>query len=150
MTKEDKITLILKMRPNGNNVIVPAELLKTIYTYEDETIAKNTLWNQLKPFAESGTVHDKFWLTMIIDWTPQQGIPLTEMAKWLPLAKKVNAIDDMQDNVGIDITQKELDYIWGRMKNPAFTARTSAPLLGFIEEFLTVTGLSFETKEKDE
>jgi len=87
---------------------------------------------------------------MIINWIPEGGQPLTEMSKWLKLAKRVGDLDDRPDGT-FSLSQWHVDLIWERLLDPNFKLNVLEPAFAsFLLEFQSVTGKRFEEGEPDD
>ncbi|KKL75670.1 hypothetical protein LCGC14_2052560 [marine sediment metagenome] len=135
----------LKLR-NGKQVITA---LKQIVVDIIKSGDKEVLWNTFKQLTEDDTVHDKEWLEMIVNWVPSGGLPLTEMSRWLKLAKRVGDLDGRPEGT-FTLSEWHVNLIWDRLTNEDFKLSILSPAFAaFLLDFQAVTGKSFEDGEPD-
>jgi hypothetical protein len=140
------ITLELKERPSGVVLNMPVAMIEELVEAND----KNKLWDLFKGLVEKkpSKVHDKRWLELIVNWTPKEGIPLTEGARWLKLAVRVGALDDQREGK-FTLSKDHVDQIWKRVTSPEFKINNiSLAFAAFILDFQKATGKHF-TEEDD-
>ena len=136
-----KTKLVLREREGraGDMLLVPLEIVKAAETPE-------TLWEIFKGVRTDGTEkrHDKEHLLVVINWVPQNGIPLSEQVKWLDLARRVNHLKGT-DGEELVLYGWEVEMLWKRMSDGAFKMRNfSVPFLEFVVDFCEATGRQFK------
>jgi len=142
----------LKIRKTSSTISAPVPIMLGILNLPNEEEAKEALWKYFAPVKETqkATTHDKQWLQSIVDWTPEGGLPLSEMAKWFKLAEHVSQIDEEKEKQ-FTFSQFQADLIWSRITNDKFKMlRLDVAFLEFIKEFQAVTGRHFEQEEPPE
>jgi hypothetical protein len=144
------VTIDLKKRINNMTVIAPLVEIKAIVSSSDEEAAKDALWEYFLPVKDTETdVHDKQWLKNIVDWVPQGGLSLSEMAKWFKLVERVNKLDDNLE-AGFTLSSFQVDLLWGRITDEKFKLnRLDSAFVEFILEFQAATGKHFEQEDPD-
>lgn len=136
------VTLQLKRRPRAGTVGLNLGWLIDVMHRPPEQ-AKDLLYTELQPFANgtAPTVHDKEWLEMIVNWSPEgAALKFTEFAPWLKLASRVARLDETREGqFTLSATQAEL--IFNRLKDERFTLRAMTPAFAeFCLEFMTAYG----------
>lgn len=130
-------TLTLKERQAGNTATIPVDAIQSMMQQPAEE-ARDSLY---AVFANmSPTQHDVKWLHAIVDWAPEAGLPVTELARWLPLAEKVNAVQP-EGETDIELTDEEVDLIYSRLADERFKLTGLPPaLVSFLADLQTATG----------
>jgi len=111
---------------------------------------KERLWQVVVSSPADTSVHDKQWLEMICNWVPQgretqQGreagaLPLTEMARWFELARRVNRLDDTKTGK-FTLSTSQAELIFKRLCDPRFELTgISIAWAEFAFEFFTAYG----------
>lgn len=138
------IELVLKKRREAGVLSVSIEALEAILARGN----RDELWNMLA--KEDWLVHDVKWFELIVNWAPPEGgVPMTEMAKWLPLARKVGRVN-AADGATLRLTKVEADLIWSRLNDERFKLRSlSAGFAEFVLEFCEVGGYHFASVQDD-
>jgi len=139
----------LKIRKTSSTVSAPIPIMLGMLNLPNEEEAKEALWKYFAPIKETqkATAHDKQWLQIIVDWTPEGGLSLSEMAKWFKLAEHVNQIDEEKEKQ-FTFSQFQADLIWSRITNEKFKmVRLDIAFLEFLKEFSDATGKHFEQEE---
>ncbi|GAF73577.1 unnamed protein product [marine sediment metagenome] len=142
------VKLELKKRRTQGNVTLSLEWIKAIINRGD---AANQLLSQVKGMVDGSIgVHDKKWLTEIINWAPQGGLPLTETAKWFKLAKRVADLDEEEEGF-FTLSDYQVTLVWSRLIDPEYkvTGLPSA-FVEFIMGFQQASGRHFPEEEPDE
>jgi hypothetical protein len=138
--------LNLKQRSTRDTLTLPFLLLKGIVERGD----KEALWRVFEGLGEDTVVHDKHWLEVIINWTPDGGLPLTETAKWFKLADHVSELDVDREGE-MTLSDYQVDLIWKRLTSPQFKMdRLPLPFMGFVRDFQKATGRRFREEELDD
>jgi len=143
---QDYITLSTEIAQMVKDKSNPVDLTaKALYNYVDN-IAKNN-------FA----IHDKSWLTMIVNWTPPQkqdgsgGANMMEIVKWFDFTKKVGEIDEEQESTIFEITPKEAEMIFEKLRNPNFRIlKATTALIYFLHDLEEATNMKINTSSKKE
>ena len=134
------VTLYLKLRKDETKQIALPLLLRIVNGAgsDKEKIA------QLQTLDEQNArIHDRAWLSMIVNWVPEKGLPLTETAKWMKLAARVGELDDEREGT-FALSDFQAKLVWERMNYAEFKiVRNNPALAGFVLDFLAVTGKSF-------
>ncbi len=140
----------LKFREQADQVAMPVARLQDLMRGGD----RERLWTEFVPFLErKPSIHDKFWLEMILDWVPgskapngqfvPDGLPLTEQAKWIDLARRIRRVQE-EDGAVLRLYGWEAEMIWKRVTDGRFLMqRFSLPLLEFLLELGHITGNVF-------
>lgn len=147
------VRLLLKQREDDTSATFRIALMREVVKRREEE-AKDALYAMFKPYANGmgEGVHDTHWLKIIINWAGEKGLPLTEMAKWFGIAKKVNRLKGQGDEELL-LSEREVDLLFARMKDDKFTITGLQPsFVEFMLDFCDATGRQFDTmvKEKDE
>lgn len=138
----------LKKRPQKGFITVPIPMLLEMLGGAEEA-AKDRLYTFFKDVGELDQfVHDKVHLMRIVNWQPdEKGIKMTEAAKWLKLAKRVDALNEEEEG-GFTLSQFHVDLIWNRFKEEKFRVGSiMGPFGDFILDFQAVTGKHFEEED---
>jgi len=146
------IKLKLKRRKTSGTIVAPIPEMLALFNRPTEDEAKDALWEYFAPLRETGepVIHDKQWLQSIVDWTPEGGLPLSEMAKWFKLAEHVSKLDEKTEKQ-FTFSQFQVDLIWSRITDERFKMlRLDIAFLEFIKEFQTATGKHFPQEEPEE
>jgi len=141
-------TLKLKLRDQkADRLMLDLKAIGNLVKEDTEESRKN-LFDTFKKLSARPQVHDKRWLEMIVNFTPRDGAPLTELAKWLGLAKRVADLDDTREGT-FTLSQWHVDLIWSRLSSDKFVLVNGLdPLLAeFLLEFMQVTGKNFPDGE---
>ena len=139
----------LKIRKTSSTISAPVPIMLGMLNLPNEEEAKDALWEYFAPVKETqkATTHDGQWLQSIVDWTPEGGLPLSEMAKWFKLAEHVNQIDEEKEKQ-FTFSQFQADLIWSRITDDKFKmVRLDIAFVEFIKEFQSVTGKHFAQEE---
>ena len=141
------IKLKIKKRDEKLNVSIPLSLAKAIIEKE----SKDELRNIFKDLVENDTnVSDVEWLKLIVNHVPEGGLPLTKMAKWLPLAERVNDLDENKEGT-FTLSQFQTDLIWERLRSDKFILhKMPSAFVSFILDFKKTTGKHFSDEEPEE
>ena len=135
-------TLKLKRRAGRDALQIPLQALKNMLAN-----GRDTLLADLERIAKDDQVHDKAWLETIVNWTPEGGMPLTEMSKWMKLAQRVSSLDDGREG-DFTLSQWHVDLIWSRLTDARYKViRMSPPFVEFLIGFQEATGKRFENQE---
>jgi len=129
------------------NISIPLSLAKSLIEKE----SKDELWDMFKNLVENDTkVSDVEWLKLIVNHVPKDGLPLTKMAKWLPLAERVNDLDENKEGT-FTLSQFQSDLIWERLRSDKFILhKMPSAFVSFILDFKKVTGKHFPDEEPEE
>ena len=133
--------LKLKLRDRSDIIRIPTNTVIEWLELDDEEEIKQRLYDYFSPIKkDKAKVHDKVFLENIINWTPvdektgrQKGLSLTELSRWIRLARKVNAIDQSKDGT-ISLANKDITMIMERLKAPGYKM---TGLTQHFTEFLT-------------
>lgn len=140
------ITLELSKRVTNDTIEVNVEMLSKILDMS-ETVAGRQLYKLFKTL--DNVTYDKFWLSMIINWSPQEGLPLTTMAPWLKLAERVAKLDANYEGPFV-LSSGQADLIYKRLGDPEFKINGLNPALAaFILMFYDVIGKHPEEMTED-
>ena len=143
--------LKLKIRKTSGSISAPVPVMLALMDKPTEEEAQDALWEYFAPLRETRepTIHDKTWLQSIIDWTPEGGLSISEMAKWFKLAERVNKLDEEKQKE-FTFSQFQVDLIWSRLTNEQFKmVRLDIAFVEFIKDFQAVTGKHFEQEEPE-
>ena len=136
-------TLKLQSRHDDKFATIALEGIRAVIAAND----REQMWS-LFANLKSGQPHDCEWLQMVVNWTAEGGMPLTVMAKWLKLARKVGALTEKSTEVTLTLT--ECDLIWARMTDERFKLKSLSPSFAeFVLDFCEVTGHHFATVKDD-
>lgn len=144
------IKIALKKRFNGNNFIVPVSQILGIMELNEE-LAKQNLYDSFKVMAQDGAgyVHDRTQFATIVNWMPEGGLPLTKLADWIPLARKINNLSDK--DVEINLSTFQANMIWERLSSDTFIVQRADPaFMSFIGDFIEVLGKQFPGASVDD
>lgn len=119
------ITLDLQGRETDGTVEVNMEVVRRILDMPD-VVAGRQFVKMFK--ALEATVHDSFWLSTIINWSPQEGLPLTTIAPWLKLAERVAKLDINYEGPFV-LSSGQADLIYNRLEDPNFKLNGLSPAL---------------------
>lgn len=139
-------TLVLKNRKAADDMLsVKMADVLTILQSGD----KDGLWNLFnRVVSAANTIHDKEWLKMIVNWVPEGGLKLTDMARWMPLARRIDKLDETEQE--LILSQNTVNMLWDRLNDDNFKLnRMDAAFVGFISEFQEVTGKHFAVPEEE-
>lgn len=130
--------LNLKCRPTNNALSVDVTVVRQIMQMS-EVVAGRQLYKMFAKLEES--THDKVWLTLIVNWAPKEGIPMTKMMPWLKLAERVNGLDDSKEGT-FTLSNAQAKLIYKRLTNDEFlmtglSAAFAAFTLDFFESYGT-------------
>ena len=152
--------LKLKLRERGDILQAPAALIVE-WMNQSEKEAKDSLYEYFSPLVEGEVmVHDKVFLETTMNWSPvtqdpsgrmiAQGLPMTEQVRWIGIGQKLEAIDPEEEGE-ISLTNKDIELIWERWKNPEFKLGALQPHnIAFIMYFQETTNRWFEELEPEE
>ena len=138
----------LRLRHGDRRIVLPARVLDGIDDASDEAVAK--IARPLLKAGESDKVHDLEWLRAIINWVPEGGLSMTEMAKWLKLASRIS---ELKEDRGYTLTLSPFhtELIWNRLTDPGFKLNMmTAQFREFIIEFQEAAGKHFDEEGPDE
>ncbi len=134
---DKKVSFTLRKRLSKNNIQVDLNVISELV----EANNKEALFSLFKNAVTEPYVHDVHWLKLVINWTPEGGLALTEMLRWAELAKVANKLDDTQDKVVIEIDSSDAQQIIDRLKDSKFKMnRFSNLFIEFLEDFQSQTG----------
>jgi hypothetical protein len=103
-----------------------------------EAVAGRQLYKMFQNLEE--VIHDKVWLTHIVDWAPQEGIPMTKMMPWLKMAERVNGLDDTREG-NFTLSDAQAKLIYKRLTSDEFIVMGLNPAFAeFMLEFFEVYG----------
>lgn len=134
------VVLQLRQRELHDTVSVPAKTIAGILAEG----TKDQLWAFFAEVAKrKGTVHDKQWLQMIVNWTPEGGLALAELSKWLKLVQRVDRLDDTKEGP-FTLSLAQADLIWRRLTSADYKVRGLDPnFAAFVSEYLRASGHHF-------
>lgn len=136
-----KIEITLKLRPSNDTLSIPITWAHGVLSRQDR--------NQIDQFAQivanaSNGRHDVEWLKMIVNWTPEGGLPVTEMVRWFSLAAKLNDMETDKD-VDLEISERTIDAIYERLADERFKLTSTNPLFAaFMLDFARACGRPLE------
>lgn len=138
-----KITL--KKRPAKKELVVSSDTIDAWKGFDDKKLIE-----VCRSIVENGTTeyaHDLRWLKMIVDWSPPDGFPLSEMAKWMQLATKISGLKEEKE-YKISLGDFHINMIWERITSEKFKLN-SLPLQfqQFILDFQQATGKHFKDED---
>ncbi len=148
------IVLNLKIRPNRLTINIPIEIARqhtngSMPSLEDEEALRiyhsrrDQFFAQIKVLTDAnGPTHDRFWLELICNWTPQEGLPLVAQAPWIKLAMRVADLDDSREGE-FHLSEMDVERIWRRLTDPDFRVRRDAAFDGFLVDWIEATGRDF-------
>lgn len=136
------ITVSLKKRDNGNNLIIPLNELQIMFDQgANEDAIKQRLYDDFHAYAqyEVGYIHDRTHLQMVCNWVPKGGTPLNRMEDWLRLARKVNNLKDSDTELNLSVKQSRM--IWDRMMGNDFSVIKPDPAFyNFVIDYMELIG----------
>ena len=142
---------ILKKRLNSDHITIPTDILSIIKDPNISPIdASEALYNFLNEMIKGDiTIHDKVWLTMIVNWTPPNtGLSMIDIAKWITFAKRVENIDENKDKIEFSLSDSDAKMIFEKLNNPEFKIlRISTSLLNFLDDLQTITELTISDEK---
>lgn len=125
--------LKLKTRKYADTLFIPITTVNQIInTEKDEERLKqyDSLLSEKEYFSG---VSDVVHLKKIINWSPDNGFPVTELIKWFSLAEKVNELN-INESGEIELTENEISLIKERILNPKFIInKNSLDYLAYVE-----------------
>ncbi len=131
------ITLQLKQRATKDVLHLEVSEVTKILKLSEATAGRQLI-KMFEGLQE--TIHDKNWLETIINWSPSQGLPMTEMVPWLKLAERVNEIVNAQEGAFV-LSEAQAELIYKRLSNPEFKINGLNPALAaFLLDFYTAVG----------
>jgi hypothetical protein len=131
------ITLQLKQRTTKGMLHLEVSEVTKILKLSEATAGRQ-LVKMFEGLQES--VHDKNWLEMIVNWSPPEGLPMTEMTPWLKLAERVNEVET-EGEWTIALSKAQAELIYERLKNPKFKIQGLNPALAaFLLDFYDKIG----------
>lgn len=131
------VKILLKRRPTQNSIEIDLNSIAPIIKQND----KEQLFQIFKDIVIQPIMHDVYWLRVIINSTPNEGLLITEMMKWFEVAKLVNDIDENED-IEISISSKDVDMIIERLRNKDFKViKFSITFAQFLNDFQLQTGI---------
>ncbi len=142
----DNYVISIKNRENPGFVTIPTSVITNLLDDSEPNERLHAFFSSLESVPQ--TIHDKQHLLQIVNWQPEGGLPLTEMTKWLKLAKRVDALDEEKDGP-FTLSQYQADLIWNRLKEEQFIYRglLTGPFISFVLDFQEVTGRHFEDED---
>lgn len=146
--KRNTTTITLKRRTTARTVQIPIpHILSRLEAGEKD--GSRQLWNYFKRLADTNfNVHDSSWLKLIVDWTPEGGLPLSKMAPWFKLAEKTDQIPEDAGDYDLELSSYQVQLIWKRITDERFKLNSAGPALrGFILDFQAATGKHFEDED---
>ena len=130
-------TLKIKRRVTNNLLQVDASVVRQIMQMS-EGVAGRQLYKMFG--ALEGSVHDKMWLILIVNWAPKEGIPMTKMMPWLKLAERVNDLDASKE-CNFVLSDNQAKLIYERLTSEEFSVTgLNATLASFILDFFEAYG----------
>jgi len=121
------------------------EAMKAAPDATDATAAA-ALWRFVNATVGEALVHDKDWLEMIVNWVPAGdekkagGLSVTEQARWLELAMRVNRLDDNKTGK-FTLSASQGDLIFKRLCDARFILTGLSPAwAAFASGFFTAYG----------
>jgi len=140
----------LKLKKRDTNPVVTFPLLQLQELIESgNSVALMEFFTEAAKRNVREFVHDKAWLELLVNWVPEGGLPMTDVAKWFKLTAKVNDLDDTKEGT-ITLSDYQAGLIWGRLKNEKFRiTRISSQFIAFIMDFQEASGKHFEDEEPD-
>lgn len=142
--------LQLKNRKVNDSLTVSLRQIKE-YLSVPELNAQELLYGFFKGLVDTDLkIHDKIWLLQIVNWTPEKGLPMIEIAKWMKLALRVDALKDGKEGQ-FTLSNSETKLVWSRLEDPAYRRIGMSPaFMGFMLEFQDASNRWFEGLEPDE
>lgn len=139
-------TLNLRKRVTKGSIQVPFDLVKGIVDKED----KEALFDLVKGVADvEPTIHDIHWLETIVNWVPEGGAPVMQMAKWFKLARRISNLDTDRDEGAFTLSMFETDLIWNRLGDEKFVVdRMPQQFIEFLVDFAEAAGREFPGSEE--
>lgn len=141
------VKLQLSLRDAPKQLVFGASTIDSLATMPDgKLLAKVREWLEI---GATEHVHDIVWLRQIIDFVPEGGHAMTEMAKWMKLA---TLAVKLREDVPYSITLSPfyVDLIWARLTNPEFKLRgMPAQFAEFVMNFQKTTGKHFPGEPPD-
>ncbi len=119
------VVLQLKLRRTMDTIQVSTEMVSKIMDMSP-AIAGRQLIKLFKSLDD--VVHDKRWLEMIINWSPQEGLPLTTMAPWLKLAQRVASLETNREGP-FTLSDAQADLLYKRLGDSEFKINGLNPAL---------------------
>lgn len=144
--------LKIKRRDNPGQIIVKSDPIFKIIEGDKAILKGLTPQERLYEFfanlnpSEVEKISDISFLKQIINWAPQGGIALTEAAKWMPLAKRVNNLNEDKEGT-LTLSQWQVDLIWSRLTNSEYKVALTPQFTDFILEFQELTGKHFPEED---
>ena len=140
------VILNLKKREAYETLYVDAVMISKVLN-QNEAIAGRQLVRMFEDLKQE--VHDKVWLTMIVNWSPEHGISMLEMVPWLKIAERVAAIDD-KESTSFTLSKGQADLIYERLSNADFKLKGLNPALAtFVLMFYEAIGKNPDTLNKE-
>lgn len=104
------------------------------------------------------SVSDVQWLRLIMNWQPFDplkgkplGLTVAEQARWYNLAQKLDEADEGGERE-IELTIKQRDAIWNRLRSPEFKliGPVSPQFFAFLKDFCQASGLVYDFEDDGE
>jgi len=146
-------TLVLQNRTakDARTITIPVEIIRNFIDGSDH----DKLWEYFERVSSNIEselpIHDKTWLEAIVNWVPDGGLAMTEIARWLKLARRVSTLDGTRETGNFTLSDYQVNLIWSRLKDPRFKLRVMAPqFVDFMLHFQDITGKHFEDEDPDD
>jgi len=141
-------TIKLKMKKRGTpRVVIGVGQAQEIVASGD----KDTAWSIFKAMSDNPSQeHDKDFMILIVNWTPQDGQSMMEVARWARLALKIDRLNVDKEETLV-LTEQEADMIIDRLRKPDFKIRsTSTGFYHFIVELEDTIGQKINVSKEEE